>query len=68
MVSMKRSACLVFAVALTGCVAPEAPPPPHVSPSAASKPGISTAGYEDAPLPNRKLGSSSGDSVIRVAR
>ena len=67
MVSMKRLFCLFLAVGLAGCVAPEAPPPPHVSPAAASKPAISTAGYEDAPLPNRKMGTSSGDSVIRVA-
>ena len=67
MVSLKMPVCLCLAVAMTGCVAPEAPPTPRPSPAAAAKPAISTAGYEDAPLPNRKLGTPAADSVIRIA-
>ena len=66
MVSLKRPVCLGLAMALAGCVAPEAPPAPKVSPSAASKPTISTAGYEDAPIANRKMGAPTSDSIIRI--
>jgi hypothetical protein len=68
MVSIKGPVCLCVLVALAGCVAPEAPPAPRINPSAAARPALSTAGYEDAPLPNRKLGAASTESVIRVAR
>jgi hypothetical protein len=67
MVSIKKLACLCSIVMLAGCIAPEAPPAPRVSPAAAEKPAVSTAGYEDAPLPNRQLGAPKQDSVIRVA-
>ncbi len=68
MVLIERLACVGLAAALAGCVAPEAPPPPRITPSAATKPAVSTAGYEDAPLPNRKMGMPNADSVIKVAR
>lgn len=68
MVSLKGPVCLGLAIALAGCVAPEAPPAPRVSPSAANKPAISTAGYEDAPVANRKVGAPTSDSIIRVGR
>ena len=64
--SLKRPACLCLAIALAGCVAPEAPPAPRISPSAANKPAISTSGYEDAPVANRKLGAPTSDSLIRI--
>ena len=67
MVSIKGAVCLCLMVTVAGCVAPEAPPAPRVSPSAA-RPAISTAGYEDAPLPNRKMATPTPDGVIRVAR
>lgn len=67
MVWIRNSVCLYLAVALIGCVAPEDPPAPRQSPSAATKPAVSTAGYEDAPLPNRKLGAPAPDTVIRIA-
>jgi hypothetical protein len=54
-------------VVLAGCVAPEEPAPPQASrlaTPAASQP--STAKFEEAPVPNRKVGGPTGDSVIRV--
>lgn len=54
---------------LAGCVAPEEPAPPQVSRPAAPSPSEpSTAKFEDAPIPNRKLGAPTGDSVIRIQR
>ena len=67
MVAIRGPVCLCLILAAAGCVAPEAPPAPRINPSAAAKPAVSTAGYEDAPLPNRKLGAPGAESVIRVA-
>ncbi len=64
---MEKSIYVAVALVLAGCVAPEAPPAPRTSSAVETKPAVSTAGYEDAPLPNRKLGSPSSESIIRVA-
>lgn len=55
------------AVGLAGCVAPEQPPPKHIAVSA-TRPVPSGAAFEDAPLPNRKVGGPTNDSIIRMAR
>lgn len=55
------------AIGLAGCVAPEAPPPKHIVPPPA-RPVASGVTFEDAPLPNRKVGGPTNDSVIRLAR
>ena len=68
MVSIKRLVCFALAAVTAGCVAPEAPPGQRLTPSVATKPAISAASYEDAPLPNRKMGTPNADSVIKVAR
>lgn len=65
---MMRLICLLLAGVVAGCVAPEAPPPPRPKPSAAAKPAVSTADFEDAPRPNRKMGAPSGDSIIKMGR
>ena len=54
---------------LAGCVAPEEPAPTRVSrPAAPAISEPSTAKFEDAPMPNRKLGAPTNDSVIRIQR
>ena len=53
---------------LTACVAPEEAPVARRMTPAASRPALSNANFEDAPLPNRKMGAPTNDSVIRLAR
>ncbi len=66
------SVFLVLMFALAGCVAPEEPPTPRPSrvvitpqPSA---PAAGSAGFSDAPIPNRKIGTPADASVIRLKK
>ena len=65
---MKPIVFLLLLGALAGCVAPEEPPPPRRSATTVNKPAISTADFEDAPRPNRKMGAPGSDSIIRMGR
>ena len=65
---MRSIACLLLLGSLAGCVAPEEPPPPRRTATTVSKPAVSTADFEDAPRPNRKMGAPSNDSIIRMGR
>lgn len=61
---MKLLLCTLFVGSLSACVAPEAPVVRSVTPPVTQAP--SRVGFEDAPLPNRKLAPTS-DSIIRLA-
>lgn len=65
--AMKLPVCLALVVAMGGCVAPEEAPAPRMNTTIA-KPAVSTAGFEDAPLPDRKMKPPTGDSIIRLAK
>lgn len=65
---MRRLVCLCILSFMTGCVAPETPPAPRKSAVKVDSPTTSTANFEDAPRPNRKIGASGNDSIIRMAR
>ena len=65
---MRRLVCLCLLSFVTGCVAPEAAPTPRKNTVKVDSPTTSTANFEDAPRPNRKIGASANDSIIRLAR
>jgi len=67
-ITMRYAFCFCLVALAAGCVAPEEPPAPRVKSSATVTPSASTGNYEDAPLPNRKVGGPVGDSPIRLAK
>ena len=60
---MRAGFCLALVGLIAGCVAPATPVVRGAAPVATPSP--SRVGFEDAPLPNRKLVPTS-DSIIRL--
>jgi hypothetical protein len=66
--SVKPALLLTIGLALAGCVAPEEPAPAvrHAPAASAGTTAAPQAGLEPAPIPNRRMGPPTSDSVVRI--
>ena len=66
MIAMMRLVPAALLLTLAACVAPEQPDPPKLVRTAPAV-DTSSATYEAAPTPNRRIGRPTGDEIIRIA-